>query len=138
MDYTKLQLLVNMKKKALDYLILQKNTKSINILFSQAWEKYSNLTKEEAMKNYIELYNNVTNNNHLSFNNEDDELDLHLDNYLYSSTAKQAQKEIDDFLQNSSETERIIHKLKDKIYSGDIITTEYLINYSKENNFKCN
>ena len=88
------------------------------------------------MKIYIDLYKNISNTQE-NFNNEDDELDLHLDSTIYSSTAKQAQKEIDDFLQNSSDTERVIHKLKDKIYSGDIITIEFLTNYSLENGFKC-
>jgi phage-related protein len=93
------------------------------------------MTKDEAMMNYIELYNKVTNNQHTS--NEDEELDIHLDNITYSSTAKQAQKEINEFLENSSENEKLFHKLKDQIYKGDVITKDLLEKFCKDNNFDC-
>jgi hypothetical protein len=93
------------------------------------------MTKEEAMQNYIDLYNKVTNNQ--STSNDDEELDMHIDNFTFSSTAKQAKKEINEFLDNSSENEKTMHKLKDQIYQGDVISKQLLEKYCKDNNFDC-
>ena len=41
---------------------LKLNAKSKNFInFSQAWEKYSNLTTEQAMIEYISLYHKISN-----------------------------------------------------------------------------
>jgi ankyrin repeat protein len=127
-----------------DFSILQKNIKSIYYLkISQAWEKCSTLTKEQAMQEYLNLYYHITGetkpesdvvNNIIDFDDIDIPEDFETPNY-YSSNAKQAQKEINDYLINSSEHEKIIHKLKEKIYGGDVIGVEFLKNFEKENNF---
>jgi hypothetical protein len=56
---------------------------------------------------------------------------------IYSSNAKQAKQEINDYLINSSENEKLIHKLKEKIYSGDMVSVEYLEHFAKDNKFDC-
>jgi hypothetical protein len=89
------------------------------------------MTKEEAMQNYIDLYNKITNNTY----EEEGDMDLQVDNFTYSSTAKHAKQEITEFLENSSDNEKLIHKLKDKIYQGDIITKDYLDKFCNDNNF---
>src|SRR4051794_33943616 len=56
---------------------------------------------------------------------------------IYSSNAKQAKQEINDYLLNSSENEKLIHKLKEKFYAGDIIGVDYLKQFGEANNFDC-
>lgn len=117
---------------------------------SQAWEKCSNLSKIEAMIEYIKLYNKVTGEkdedflqgcDSNSFNVNFEELDIPEDyegNFIYSSNAKQAKKEISDYLMNSSDNEKNFYSIKEKIYNGDNITQELLREFSKNQNFDCN
>ncbi len=54
---------------------------------------------------------------------------------IYSSTAKSVKNEICEYLMNSSENEKLFYKIREKIYNGDIISTEYLSKFAVENKF---
>lgn len=122
---------------------------------NEAWEKCSVYSKEEAMVQYIKYYCELTKEKLPEFLNETktskniDEIALNvpegLDSQgLYSSTAKQGQEDVKQFLENvASENEKKFHTLKEKIYSGDLITEDILKEFEKENkmnllNFKDN
>ena len=57
--------------------------------------------------------------------------------FFYSSNAKQVKKEINEYLMNSSENEKLFYYLKEKIYNGDTIKSEFLKEFSAKNNFDC-
>lgn len=138
----------------LDFLILKENIKSIssNILFfSQAWEKCSVLTREEAMREYIKLYNFMSGENEelpeinsQTAENKEIVIDFDMDipedfegSNLHSSSAKQTQQEIKDYLDNIPEKEQKFHKLKESIYNGDVIYKQTLEDFSVENEINC-
>lgn len=99
------------------------------------------------MQEYISLYNKIFNikeegddNNIIEEDDLDDELaipDEYSNNVIYSSTAKEAKREIDDFLNSSSQSGKDFYYLRDKFYNGDTITADFLINFSKNKNLNC-
>ena len=122
---------------------------------NEAWEKCSVYSEEEAMINYIKYYCELTGEKLPEFLSETkiskniDEITLNvpegLDSQgLYSSTAKQGQEDVKQFLENvASESEKKFQVLKEKIYNGDLITEDTLKEFEKENkmnllNFKDN
>ena len=122
---------------------------------NEAWEKCSVYSEEEAMVQYIKYYCELTGEKLPEFLSETktskniDEIALNvpegLDSQgLYSSTAKQGQDDVKQFLENvASENEKKFQTLKEKIYNGDLITEEILKEFEKENqmnllNFKDN
>jgi hypothetical protein len=147
MVYIKSLLLENLTKKKTKpvFLILQKNIKSKKKFNqSQAWEKCSALTQEEAMQEYINLYYEISGEkpveNCVKKIIDFDDLEIPEDYespVTYSSNAKLVQKEISDYLLTSSENEKLIHKLKDKIYSGDVVSADYFKQFEKDNQFDC-
>ena len=52
---------------------------------------------------------------------------------IYSSTAKESKEKLDNFLKTAPENEKKFQVLKDKIYSGDLITEEVLREFEIEN-----
>lgn len=77
-----------------------------------------------------------------SSNLEEFDFDIEIpENYenatIYSSTAKQAKKEIEDYLGTVTDSEKNFHYLKDKFYSGDPISAEYLANYATQKGIDC-
>lgn len=102
------------------------------------------------MIEYIKFYNSVTGEKDEDFNfdqTSEDKLKLDFkdidipEDYegssFFSSTAKQAKKEISDYLLGASDNEKLFFTIREKIYNGDVITPEYLTNYEKTNNFDC-
>jgi hypothetical protein len=109
-------------------------------------------SKEEAMKEYIKLFNKITgekdefleNDQPVAEENEekDDFFKLEIPQDLegssvYSSNAKQAQKEITEFLSTATEQQKAFHLLKDKIYAGNNITDQQLKEFQNKNNIDC-
>ncbi len=100
------------------------------------------------MVEYIKLYNKLTgekdeeilSGKEEKLNIKFDDLDIPEDyegSFFYSSNAKQAKKEISDYLLNVSENEKIFYSLKEKIYNGDNITADFLKQFSTTKNFDC-
>jgi hypothetical protein len=100
------------------------------------------------MIEYIKLYNKITgevdeeilSGKENKLNIQFDDLDIPEDyegSFFYSSNAKQAKKEISDYLLNSSENEKLFYLIKEKIYNGDNITAEILKEFSSKQNFDC-
>lgn len=112
---------------------------------NEAWEKcsiYSQIeAKIEYIKYYSEIYNekielNIKPNPKLNKIEFDFPEDLN-NNSIYSSNAKSTKKEKDEYLKSASTETKLIQKLKDDIYAGDIFTEEILTDYEKENNINC-
>ena len=100
------------------------------------------------MIEYIKLFNHVSGEKDEDIiYGKDQKLTLHFDDldipedyegsFIYSSNATQAKKEINEYLMNSSDSEKLFYTLKDKIYNGDNINPEYLKEFSQKNNFDC-
>ncbi len=100
------------------------------------------------MIEYIKLFNINFNINHEDILSDKDEvLNLKFDDmdipenyegsFTYSSNAKQAKKEIKEYLMDASENEKLFYILKEKIYNGDVITPEFLRDFSRNKNFDC-
>jgi hypothetical protein len=107
------------------------------------------------MIEYIKLYNNLSGENDSEIlknfskvsdiNDEDKDFfdfgSMEIPNdmettHSVSSNAKYSKKEIDDYLLNVSENEKLFHKLKEKIYNGDVITERYLKDFCAQNKFE--
>lgn len=123
------------------------------ILFlSQAWEKCSNLTKEQAMIDYIALYYKVSGEPLESEDlkefenlNLEDDLDFSFDipadyesSTFFSTNAKIQMDEIKEYKKNLNQEQKLFEALKEKLYSGDIITDKFLLDYQNKNNLKRN
>lgn len=100
------------------------------------------------MKEYCKLYNKLTQTTDEEIltnnSNESNDLDFDIDipedfegSSYYSSNAKTAQKEISAYLNTVSEKDKKFYNLKEKMRQGDIITTDWLISYSKTNELDC-
>lgn len=111
---------------------------------NEAWEKCSIYSPEEAMVEYIKFYCELTGekmNIDLSQSKAAKSIDeIALDvpeglesQGIYSSTAKESKENLDKYLQTAPENEKKFQVLKDKIYSGDIITEEILKEFEIEN-----
>ena len=111
---------------------------------NEAWEKCSIYSQEEAMIEYIKFYCELTGekmNIDLSQSKTAksiDEISLDVPEGLesqgiYSSTAKESKEKLDKFLETAPENEKKFQVLKDKIYSGDIITEEIIKEFEIEN-----
>jgi acyl-CoA-binding protein len=111
---------------------------------NEAWEKCSIYSQEEAMIEYIKFYCELTGekmNIDLSQSKTAksiDEISLDVPEGLesqgiYSSTAKESKEKLDKFLQTAPENEKKFQVLKDKIYSGDLITEEIIKEFEVEN-----
>lgn len=111
---------------------------------NEAWEKCSIYSPEEAMVEYIKFYCELTGekmNIDLSQSKATKSIDeIALDvpeglesQGIYSSTAKESKENLDKYLQTAPENEKKFQVLKDKIYSGDIITEEILKEFEIEN-----
>jgi acyl-CoA-binding protein len=111
---------------------------------NEAWEKCSIYSQEEAMIEYIKFYCELTGekmNIDLSKSKTAksiDEISLDVPEGLesqgiYSSTAKESKEKLDKFLQTAPENEKKFQALKDKIYSGDLITEEIIKEFEVEN-----
>ena len=111
---------------------------------NEAWEKCSIYSQEEAMIEYIKFYYELTGekmNIDLSQSKTAksiDEISLDVPEGLesqgiYSSTAKESKEKLDKFLQTAPENEKKFQVLKDKIYSGDLITEEIIKEFEVEN-----
>ena len=111
---------------------------------NEAWEKCSVYSQEEAMIEYIKFYSEITGEKiDLDFTKvttsksiDDITLDIPegLDSQgIYSSTAKESKKVLEDYLKTAPENEQKFQKLKQKIYDGDLITKEVLEEFEKEN-----
>jgi hypothetical protein len=102
------------------------------------------------MTEYIKLYNKLTGENDSEIlnkfsKNEEDFFDfefgqMEVPNDMettqsVSTNAKYSKKELDDYLMNSSENEKLFHQIKEKIYNGDAITCKYLTDFCKKNKF---
>jgi hypothetical protein len=108
------------------------------------------------MIEYIKLYNKLTGENEDEIlktfyktkeeNEEEEDKDfldfesLNIPNDFettqsVSTNAKHSKKELDEFLLKSSYIEKLFYKIKEKFYSGDIISASYLKDFSKNNNF---
>jgi acyl-CoA-binding protein len=111
---------------------------------NEAWEKCSIYSQEEAKIEYIKFYCELTGekmNIDLSQSKTAksiDEISLDVPEGLesqgiYSSTAKESKEKLDKFLQTAPENEKKFQVLKDKIYSGDLITEEIIKEFEVEN-----
>ena len=111
---------------------------------NEAWEKCSIYSQEEAMIEYIKFYCELTGekmNIDLSKSKTAksiDEISLDVPEGLesqgiYSSTAKESKEKLDKFLETAPENEKKFQVLKDKIYSGGIITEEIIKEFEIEN-----
>jgi hypothetical protein len=97
------------------------------------------------MIEYIKLFNKITNEKDEEILSKGTEIKFDFKDFdipedyegsnFYSSTAKQAKKEITEYLLNSTETEKLFYTLREKIYNGDVITPQLLSDFSKINNF---
>lgn len=101
------------------------------------------------MKEYIKLYNRITGQPDdipLSASSEK-ESEIEFDDIfipedfegsnLYSSTAKQAQKEISEYLLSVSSDEKLFYKLRERIYNGDLFSEDSFNSFAKDNSFDC-
>ena len=111
---------------------------------NEAWEKCSIYSPEEAMIEYIKFYCELTGEkmkidlNKAKTTKSIDEIALDVPEGLesqgiYSSTAKESKEKLDNFLKTAPENEKKFQVLKDKIYSGDLITEEVLREFEIEN-----
>lgn len=112
---------------------------------NEAWEKCSVFSEEEAMIEYIKYYCELTgeklnldltktksNNKSISEINLDIPEDFGSSG-KYSSTAQESKQILENFLKTAPEDIKKFQTLKDKIYSGDLITEEILKEFEKEN-----
>ena len=111
---------------------------------NEAWEKCSIYSQEEAMIEYIKFYCEVTGEKmNLDLTKSKtaksiDEITLDVPEGLesqgiYSSTAKESKEKLDNYLKNAPENEKNFQVLKDKIYSGDLITEDVLKEFEIQN-----
>ena len=111
---------------------------------NEAWEKCSVFSQEEAMIEYIKYYCELTGeklNIELNQSNPKKSIsEIALDvpeglesQGMYSSTAKESKQNLEDFLKTAPENIKKFQSLKEKIYSGDIITEEILREFEIEN-----
>ena len=111
---------------------------------NEAWEKCSVFSQEEAMIEYIKYYCELTGeklNIELNQSNPKksiSEISLDVPEGLesqgaYSSTAKDTKQNLEDYLKTAPENIKKFQSLKEKIYSGDIITEEILREFEIEN-----
>ena len=111
---------------------------------NEAWEKCSVFSQEEAMIEYIKYYCELTGeklNIEINQSNPTKSIsEIALDvpeglesQGMYSSTAKESKQNLEDFLKTAPENIKKFQSLKEKIYSGDIITEEILREFEKEN-----
>ena len=111
---------------------------------NQAWEKCSIYNQTEAMIEYIKYYCELTGEKlNMDFTQTKptksiDEINLDIPEGLesqgmYSSTAKESKQNLDDYLKTAPENIKKFQPLKEKIYSGDIITEEILREFEIEN-----
>ena len=111
---------------------------------NEAWEKCSVFSQEEAMIEYIKYYCELTGeklNIELNQSNSKKSIsEIALDvpeglesQGMYSSTAKESKQNLEDFLKTAPENIKKFQSLKEKIYSGDIITEEILREFEIEN-----
>ena len=111
---------------------------------NEAWEKCSVFSQEEAMIEYIKYYCELTGeklNIEINKSNSTKSIsEIALDvpeglesQGMYSSTAKESKQNLDDYLKTAPENIKKFQPLKEKIYSGDIITEEILREFEIEN-----
>ena len=111
---------------------------------NEAWEKCSLYSPEEAMIEYIKFYCELTGEkinldlSQTKTTKSIDEIALDVPEGLesqgiYSSTAKESKEQLDKFLQTAPENIKKFQVLKDKIYSGDLITEDIIKEFEKEN-----
>ena len=111
---------------------------------NEAWEKCSVFSQEEAMIEYIKYYSDLTGEKiNLDFSQSKptksiSEISLDVPEGLesqgaYSSTAKDTKQNLEDYLKTAPENIKKFQSLKEKIYSGDIITEEILREFEIEN-----
>ena len=111
---------------------------------NEAWEKCSVFSKEEAMIEYIKYYCELTGeklNIEINQSNPTKSIsEIALDvpeglesQGMYSSTAKESKQNLEDYLKTAPENIKKFQPLKEKIYSGDIITEEILREFEIEN-----
>ena len=111
---------------------------------NEAWEKCSVFSQEEAMIEYIKYYSELTGEKiNLDFSQSKptksiSEISLDVPEGLesqgaYSSTAKDTKQNLEDYLKTAPENIKKFQSLKEKIYSGDIITEEILREFEIEN-----
>ena len=111
---------------------------------NEAWEKCSIYSPEEAMIEYIKFYCELTGEkinldlSQTKTTKSIDEIALDVPEGLesqgiYSSTAKESKEQLDKFLQTAPENIKKFQVLKDKIYSGDLITEDIIKEFEKEN-----
>ena len=111
---------------------------------NEAWEKCSVFSQEEAMIEYIKYYCELTGEKlNMDFTQTKptksiDEINLDIPEGLesqgmYSSTAKESKQNLEDYLKTAPENIKKFQPLKEKIYSGDIITEEILREFEIEN-----
>ena len=111
---------------------------------NEAWEKCSVFSKEEAMIEYIKYYCELTGEkSDMDFTQSKptksiDEINLDIPEGLesqgaYSSTAKESKQNLENYLKTAPENIKKFQSLKEKIYSGDIITEEILKEFEIKN-----
>ena len=111
---------------------------------NEAWEKCSVFSQEEAMIEYIKYYCELTGeklNIEINQSNPTKSIsEIALDvpeglesQGMYSSTAKESKQNLEDYLKTAPENIKKFQPLKEKIYSGDIITEEILREFEIEN-----
>ena len=111
---------------------------------NEAWEKCSIYSPEEAMIEYIKFYCELTGEkinldlSQTKTTKSIDEIALDVPEGLesqgiYSSTAKESKEQLDKFLQTAPENIKKFQVLKDKIYSGDLITEDIIKEFENEN-----
>ena len=112
---------------------------------NEAWEKCSLFSQEEAMIEYLKFYSEITGEKlNLDFNistsNKKTIGDIAFDVPIglesqgtYSSTAKEAKQNLDDYLKTAPEDIKKFQTLKDKIYGGDLITENILKEFEMNN-----
>ena len=111
---------------------------------NEAWEKCSVFSQEEAMIEYIKYYCELTGEKlNLDYSQQTNkksisEISLDVPEGLesqgkYSSTAKESKQNLENFLKTAPENIQKFQALKEKIYSGDIITEEILREFEIEN-----
>ena len=111
---------------------------------NEAWEKCSVFSQEEAMIEYIKYYCELTGeklNIEINQSNPTKSIsEIALDvpeglesQGMYSSTAKESKQNLEDYLKTAPENIKKFQPLKEKIYSGDIITEEFLREFEIEN-----
>ena len=111
---------------------------------NEAWEKCSVFSQEEAMIEYIKYYSELTGEKiNLDFSQSKptksiSEISLDVPEGLesqgaYSSTAKDTKQNLEDYLKTAPENIKKFQSLKEKIYSGDIITEEILREFEIKN-----